>query len=132
MSGKEAVSSQAIAAVVGTEVDAVAGCQLQNGAPGGRDVAILLCSEGMEHQLVVVTQVYIAHVLVEGAVEIKLVDAGLNARKHACLGVVQILAVVDDVFEGDGLAWVWEVVAQAQGEGSPSGIAWWAWGTWRA
>lgn len=120
---EEAVGGQAVTAVVGAEVDGVTGRQLQNGAPGGRHVAALLRGEGVEHQLVVVAQVHVAHILVERAVEVKLVDARLCAREHACLSVVQVLAIVDDVLEGDRLAWVWEVVAQAHGEGSTSSSA---------
>lgn len=128
VAGEEAVSGQAVAPVVGAEEDPVPSHQLQNSAPGGRHVAVLLRGKGVQHQLVVVPQVHVAHVLVERAVEVELVDAGLHAGEHARLGVVQVLAVVDDALEGDGFAREGEVVAQAHGEGGVRGAAGWAWG----
>ena len=83
----------------------------------------------MQNQLPVTQHVHAGCVLVDCAVELELINTRMLAGEKACLGVIAVLAVVDDIAEGDGGASFGEVVAQAHRESNFLCVAG---GSWRS
>jgi len=118
MAREVAVSCQAIATMVGKQPDPVSFAELDESAPAGYDRALLLCGEGVHHHISINHKVHISVILGDGNVEIKFIHACNLTGEHPCLGVVDVLGVVDDFLEGDRLARSREVISQSQRKSS--------------
>lgn len=111
MSGEEAVGGHAVAPVVGLKPNTVSLMKLQHCASGAGDVAILEGGQRAQHHLAIAPQVNVAHSLVQGTEELKLVNPRHHTGEISCPAVIVVLPVVEDLPEDDDLVGVGVTVA---------------------
>lgn len=70
----------------------------------------------MQNQGPIADQIQAAFTVVDGAVELKLIDAWVLTGEKAGLGVIAVLSVVDDIMEGNGATRIGVVVTKAHRE----------------
>lgn len=108
-----ALLHQTVMARFGNQPNSVSLFKLNVRTAAGCDVAVLPSGVRVNEAFSVVHQIHRGSKSVDGAMELKLIDARNLTGKIPCLYIVAVLPVVDDVLEGDGAIGFREVVAQS-------------------
>lgn len=108
-----ALLCQTVLARLGDQPNSVSLLKLNVNTAAGCDVAVLPGGERVNEAFSVLHQIHTGRQFVDGAMELKLIDTWDLTGKIACLYIVAVLPVVDDVLEGDGAIGFREVVAQS-------------------
>lgn len=67
----------------------------------------------MQNQGSIAEQIQAACTVMDGAVELKLIDAWVLTGEKASLGVIAVLSIVDDIMEGNGGTSFGDVITKA-------------------
>lgn len=123
-SWEEAFGAQTAVPTFGFQPHFVSRLQLENNLSWWQEVSSLILPVTAQHQLVIVPQLHVSCPAVGRAGEVELIEAEVDTGKQACLRVVMVLAVVDDLTEAKDLVWGRVVIPQADGKSRQ-----WRWGS---